>query len=150
MAKVFASLLFVLFGASVAQAQVVERVLDGDTIILKGGERVRFYGIDAPEKEQVWGMEAKAALEKLVLGKRVVLFRNGKDRYGRTIARVSVNHQDVGIEMVSQGHAWHYVQFSSGDRDLAQAERDARRAHKGLWGQEGPKIAPWNWRHEDK
>ena len=59
------------FAKDVDEAYVL-RVIDGDTIVLKGGQRVRYIGIDTPEKGRPYYLEAKKENERLVLGKRVV------------------------------------------------------------------------------
>ena len=73
---------------------LVRRVIDGDTIEIvdAGGirTRVRFRRIDAPELDQPGGPEAKAALERRMLGKRVRVTPHARDRYGRLIADVAV------------------------------------------------------------
>ena len=78
-------------------AYLVRRVIDGDTIEIvdAGGirTRVRFRRIDAPELDEVGGPEAKAALEKRMLGKRVRVTPHARDRYGRLIADVVVAGQ---------------------------------------------------------
>ena len=66
----------------------VKRVSDGDTsaVDCSGKElRIRFCGIDAPEKAQPLGMESKALMTKLVDGKQVYVTAIESDRYGRTV-----------------------------------------------------------------
>lgn len=72
----------------------VTEVLDGDTIVLETGEKLRYQGIDAPEQNQRWGEEAKNFNQKLVLGKKVkVEFDRVKlDKYGRLLAYVWVDN----------------------------------------------------------
>ena len=72
----------------------VEKVLDGDTIVLSDGTKVRYIGVDSPESVhpskpvQHYGPEASKANKRLVLGKRVGIQYDveRKDRYGRTLA----------------------------------------------------------------
>src|SRR5207247_736210 len=81
---------------------VVERVVDGDTLLLQSGERVRLIGVDTPEIKhpkkpvEYFGKEASAFTRRMVEGKRVRLefdqgnaARGHKDRYQRTLAYVS-------------------------------------------------------------
>ena len=66
------------------------------------------------------------------------------DRYGRLVARVVVDGQDVNVALVEQGLAWHYTRYSD-DPVLAKAEADARAAQIAIWGQSDP-IPPWDFR----
>jgi micrococcal nuclease len=72
----------------------------------------------------------------------------GVDRYGRTLARVEVEGQDVNRQMVAEGLAWHYLRYSD-DATLADAEREARAAGRGLWRDREP-VPPWEWRASEK
>jgi len=69
-------------------------VKDGDTIVALHdgrGETIRLYGIDAPEKGQDFGNRAKQMLSDLVFGKVVEIKPMDTDRYGRTVAMVSLS-----------------------------------------------------------
>lgn len=90
------------------------RVWDRDSIRLNAGgqsEAVRLFNIDAPELEGRCGFEsdlaqrAKVRLAEILAGQRVVIHCQGADRYGRTLAAVSVNGIDVGDHLVSEGLA---------------------------------------------
>ena len=105
---------------------------------------VRLEGIDAPELGQAHGKPAKASLAALVAKRTVHLAVTGKDRYGRTLARVNVGGADACVSMVRQGMAWHFTKYSQA-ADLAAAEAGARKAKRGLWADKAP-IAPWDWR----
>lgn len=89
--------------------------IDGDTIVI-GKEHIRILNIDAPEirhaqceDELALGMAAKVRMQELIISGTITLQRgdNGrmKDRYGRSLARVFVDGQDVGEELVSEGLA---------------------------------------------
>lgn len=120
------------------------RVIDGDTIELDRGERVRYVGIDTPETKhprkpvQRMGKEASEANRLLVEGKRVGLEFDVErtDKYGRTLAYVYVGGVMVNERLVKAG----YAQVSTYppnvkyvDRFLA-AQREAREEDRGLWG----------------
>lgn len=123
---------------------VVTKVIDGDTI--EAGERdVRLQGIDAPERDQPHGNEATAALKSVILHRRVRLAVQGTDQYGRFIAAVYRDGQNINRWLVEQGHAWEYNRYSE-DPALGRLEWKARRADRGLWAAESP-IPPWEWRH---
>lgn len=87
-------------------------IIDGDTIALPGGERVRLFDIDAPESfrsrceaELRLGLAAKARLAELLRGQTVDIARRGQDRYRRTLAVVSVAAVSVGKVLVAEGLA---------------------------------------------
>ena len=112
-------------------------VTDGDTLWVQsrqGGEprKIRLSGIDAPEICQAHGEAARRALASRVLGQPVLVTPLRKDDYGRLLARISVQDQDVGHWLVLHGHAWSY----HGQRDAgpyAQQEAWARSQALGLW-----------------
>lgn len=115
------------------------RVIDGDTIELASGEHVRYIGIDTPEMRPVeaWAEAATEANRKLVEGKtvRVVPGVQERDRYGRLLAYVWVDDVFVNEELVRQGYArvaTYPPNVRYQERFLA-AEREARRARRGLW-----------------
>lgn len=108
--------------------------------------KLRLNGIDAPEKKQPFGNASKRALSDLVFGQRVSIVPLSKDRWGRTIAEVfTVSGRRVGLAMVSQGMAWHFVKYAQGDLSLADAQKEARAGKRGLWTDAAP-AAPWEWR----
>lgn len=90
---------------------VVERVIDGDTVVLAGGRRVRLLGIDAPERGEPGADAATARLRDLVQGRRVrldyapPLLGRTEDMYGRLLARISVGRADVAAVLLDEGHA---------------------------------------------
>ena len=128
---------------------LVVKVADGDTLTLvdaRGEQhRVRLWGIDSPEKAQPNGRKAGAALSALVLRRNVRVEVNDTDQYGRKVGRVFLGAQDINLEMVRKGLAWHYVQYAKGASDLAEAERAARQGGLGLWADPNPQ-APWDYR----
>jgi len=90
------------------------RVWDGDSIRLgttRQSEAVRIFNIDAPEMEGRCAFEtdlalqAKIRLAEILEGRRVEILRQGTDRYGRTLAAVRVEGQDVGDILVGEGLA---------------------------------------------
>ena len=131
----------------------VVAVADGDTFTLStasGSVVVRINGIDAPERGQAHGPEAKAALGALALGQAATLETSKRDRYGRQVGLVTVDGHDVGLELVKSGHAWAFRRYlkelpPDTRRDYLQAENQAREARRGLWSDPHPK-APWDWR----
>ena len=141
--------------AAAAPALVVgsARVVDGDTFSL-GAERVRLWGVDAPEGRQVCqdaqgrgyacGDVARDQLSRLIGGQAVRCEVRDRDPYGRAVARCLAGATDLGEAMVRAGWAVDYVQFSRGA--YASAEVEARRARRGLWA--GRFETPSTWRAE--
>jgi len=136
----------------------VVAVTDGDTIKVLGPgnvqERIRLAGIDAPEKRQPFGQASKQHLSDQVFDREVVVDWDKRDVYGRIVGKILVEDQDVDLEQVRAGLAWHYKQYAREqtptDRaSYAEAENDARTAHRGLWSEPDP-TPPWEWRHPPK
>jgi micrococcal nuclease len=130
----------------------VVAVLDGDTIgVLRATpagpreQRVRLWGIDAPEKAQAYGTKAKQALSAMVWGKRVQVDVRDTDRYGRLVAKLTAAGQAVNAELVNAGMAWWYQRYAPAARELQSAELQARRDRRGLWADAAP-VPPWEWR----
>jgi len=123
-------------------------VSDGDslTLLIQGNRqiKVRLDGIDAPEGGQEFSRNAKDGLSRLVFGKDVSLHVTGKDRYERTLGVIFVGGVNANLQLVRQGLAWHFKKYSD-DRELAQAEVEARAARSGLWSGFEP-MPPWEYR----
>jgi endonuclease YncB( thermonuclease family) len=129
-------------------------VADGDTVTVLDStqtpQKIRLEGLDAPEKKQAYGAQAKAAMSQLAFGKQAEVVWRKRDRYGRVLGKVLVEGQDVGLEMIRSGLGWHYKQYSKqqdkADQQIySQAELDAREQKRGLWNDSDP-IAPWEFR----
>ena len=120
------------------QEALVTRVIDGDTIELANGSRVRYLGIDTPELGELYGAEASAKNKELVEGK-VVELQSGKrdqDQYDRLLRYVYVDGVFVNAELVAQGYARAYI-FDPDERYsqvLVQLEQYAKMSERGLWG----------------
>ena len=136
--------LAVVLAPAPGAAQLVERVVDGDTIIVQGVGRVRLIGVDTPETVhprrpvECFGKEASAFTKRLLEGKRARLEydRERTDRYGRTLAYVYLpNGTFANAEIVQQGYGHAYTRFPFRYLDeFRQHEREARRRERGLWG----------------
>ena len=87
-------------------------VSDGDTITVldeqKRQHKVRLEGIDAPESSQDFGQRAKQSLSDLVFGKTVTVISSKKDKYGRTLGKVTLDGKDINQEQIDRGMAWFY------------------------------------------
>ncbi len=144
----------VAIAPSVKQAKVITgecvSVADGDTItVVANGTKykVRFYGIDSPEKGQLFGLPAREEMTRLLLNKQVTIEIKDKDRYGRVVALVTVDGMSMQDHLVQNGLAWVYHKYC--DISLCQTwtimEHNARKNKTGLWKQPKP-LAPWDWR----
>jgi endonuclease YncB( thermonuclease family) len=119
---IFLTLLTVSLSISCSNAQTLKctRVVDGDTIILNNGERVRLISVDTPETKhpkkpvEYYGKEASAFTKRMVEGKEVRLEYDWqrKDKYGRTLAYVYLkNGTFLNAEIVKQGYGHAYTRF---------------------------------------
>lgn len=123
----------------------VDRVIDGDTVEMKDGSRVRYIGINTPERHQPFYAQASEANRDLVEGKAVwmALDAQSTDRYGRILAYLWVGDTFVNAELVRQGYANVYtnppnVRYS---QEILAAEQEAREAEVGLWAPADVEIA---------
>jgi micrococcal nuclease len=115
----------------------VVEVIDGDTIVIEGGYHVRYIGIDSPEIDEYYYLEAKQMNAELLDGKKVRLESDitDKDKYGRLLRYVYVGDVFVNAEMVRQGCAWamayppdiKYLVY------LEAMEKEARQLKRGFW-----------------
>lgn len=133
-------------------------VSDGDTIkLLDASQRqhtIRLSGIDAPEKKQAFGQRSKESLSQLVFGQYVQVETGKTDRYGRSLGKVLLAGEDMNLEQLRRGLAWHYKKYAREQPALEraayfQAENLARQSEVGLWKDPHP-VAPWAFRHPDK
>jgi len=130
---------------SSAEKHTLKRIIDGDTVELTGGTRIRLHGIDTPERDQPYGKLATRQLDKL-LGKTVYVEEKDTDRYGRVVSVLwSADGTNANAAMVCGGHAWWYERYARRDSELRDCQRDAQAESLGLWAKEGA-VAPWDWR----
>jgi micrococcal nuclease len=119
--------------------------VDGDTFVLDSGLQVRLAQVEAPRVRpgDAYGLQASTALEQLIGGKRVQLRYSGlrRDRRGRAIAQVFLPQTGgrdaiwVQTELLRTGHArvHTYADNRASIAELWTAEREARRANRGVW-----------------
>lgn len=137
-------------------------VIDGDTLEIRG-QRIRLWGIDAPESRQSCtrageayrcGQETAAYLDRLIGQNTVTCTPRGRpDRYRRIVATCSISAGpcldrgcatliDLGEMLVADGRALDYPRYSM--RAYATLQADAERNRRGLWA--GEFQRPWEWR----
>ena len=129
-------------------------ITDGDTLKVLTNHnqqvKIRLAEIDCPEKAQPWGNKAKQALSEYTFQKNVTIDPVTKDRYGRTVATVHVDDQNVNKELVKQGHCWTYRKYMR-DTEFLDLEDEAKANKRGLWGlSETQRMPPWEWRKQKK
>ena len=121
----------------------VKRVIDGDTMEIEGGEKVRYIGIDTPETVdprkpvQCFGIEASKKNKELVEGKMVRLEKDitDRDKYNRLLRYIWVDDVLINLELVKQGFAYSYsyppdIKYQE---QIVKAQDEAREAKRGLW-----------------
>lgn len=126
-------------------------IADGDTLTVRRDSevvKVRLTEIDAPEKAQPFGNRSRKSLADLCFGKVARLVEAGRDRYGRTLARVYCAGTDANAEQVHRGMAWAFTKYLT-DPGIKALEDEARAARLGLWADAQP-MAPWDWRASGK
>jgi endonuclease YncB( thermonuclease family) len=122
----------------------VSVVSDGDTLWVEpdtGGapRKLRLQGVDAPEICQSGGLAAREALRVLVMQRRLKVQVNHVDDYGRGLARIEVDGQDVAAALVRQGQAWSY-RWRRSLGPYAMQEMQARQAKIGVFAEPNPEL----------
>jgi len=129
---------------------LVERVVDGDTLLLEGGARVRLIGVNTPETRhpnlpvEPLGPEAKAFTRKHVEGRHVTLKfdRERRDAYHRVLAYVYLGDWFLNEELILAGYSRAETRFPFSEvlkRQFRRAEQKARDAKQGIWAVESRK-----------
>jgi micrococcal nuclease len=141
-----------LFGATLPAETIagrVVRIADGDTLVVQTSTSaltIRLHGIDAPEKAQSLGPDAKDFTSNVAWDRIVNLKVRDTDRYGRLVAEVLLpDGRTLNHELVRAGLAWWYSRYAPDDAMLKALEADARQHHRGLWSTSDP-MPPWVWR----
>ena len=136
----------------------IAKVIDGDTIKIENN-RIRLFGIDAPEKKQKcqkpWlsisfitfnkdykcGVISTNKLRSKINNKLIICKSNNKDRYNLFIAECYKNKTNINRWMVSNGYAVAYRKYS---KKFVSEENLAKKDKLGLWA--GKFEMPWDWR----
>jgi endonuclease YncB( thermonuclease family) len=128
----------------------VVSIADGDTLTVldetKTQHKIRLEGIDCPESGQAYGTQAGKALGEKVFQKDIRVEWRETDKYKRTLGEVFFDGRWINKELVEEGWAWHYKQYSKSEV-LAQAEKKAKANNLGLWSDKDP-TPPWDFRHK--
>lgn len=136
----------------------VARVTDGDSIVILVGSNTQYEihlrGIDAPETGQAYGTKSRQHLSDYLVGKFVIVEYERLDRNGQILGKVLLGDEDMNLEQVRAGLAWHYKGFQ-GEQSIAErvrysdAEMDARRHKRGLWA-DRRQVPPWDYREGEQ
>jgi len=121
----------------------VQQVIDGDTIVLASGEKVRYLLVDAPEitsgKNDCYGQEAYEYNRDLVLGQEIALTYEEQctDKYGRLLAYVEAPDGELNTLMIDRGFACYLYIPPDGEArapEFESLELGARQGRRGMWG----------------
>lgn len=146
------ALILAVASTTAAHAEITGRasVIDGDTIEVQG-QRIRLWGIDAPESGQTCerdggpyrcGQAAANALDRYLAGRPVVCRPEDVDRYRRVVACCTVGGADLGAWLVRAGMALRHPDYAR--LSYVVEEIAARHARRGVWA--GSFERPWHWR----
>lgn len=128
---------------------VAAEILDADIFQYadKKQQKIKLYGIDAPEDGQPFYQEAKDMLKKLIHKKKITAKVYSQDSDGTDMAVVFANGKNVNELMVKSGYAWVRRELcdESFCDDWVESEEGAKSQGKGLWSDPG-RIPPWVWR----
>lgn len=124
-------------GERVLQSAQIQQVIDGDTVILSTGEKVRLLGIDTPERGEHFYEEASDRLRELIGKKEVRLTKDVSetDRYGRLLRHIYVDDLWVNELMIKEG----YAKFITYPPDVSHVEnfkslqKQALENNRGMW-----------------
>lgn len=147
---------FLIGGAPTAYAASnVSKVVDGDTITMSNGEKVRLIQIDTPElaSKECYGIQAKSELSKLLNQAGEVSLTSDPnldevDKYGRLLRYVFIGNTNLNLKLIEIGAAAPY--FYRGEKGIyaAQFLKAAQTAQKrklGMWGMcPGTRLSPNN------
>ena len=125
---------------------VLEKVIDGDTVIIRDDTQTyhfRLLDIDAPELQQAYGKQAKRSLQAFC-DMSIAVQPQGIDLYGRTLGHLLCHGKDASQHQIEQGLAWFNNRYSSRN-DLKLLQTQAQQQKTGLWQQRRP-MPHWVWR----
>jgi micrococcal nuclease len=119
---------------------VVSRIIDGDTMELMGGDRLRLLALDTPEEGETFYAEATELLSQLSLGEtaRIEYSHRRRDKYGRLLGYLYIDSQFINKTVIDSGLGYVYL-FSDNDlasdqvRSMIAAQRSAIERRVGLW-----------------
>ena len=164
--KIFLSIIFFIFSFyQVSKSEIIygeATVVDGDTIKINDN-KIRLFGIDAPEKKQMCkkiflsisffsfekdypcGVISTQKLKNLLNKKIIKCYVEGKDIFKRKLAICFRNKLNINSWLVRNGHAVSYKKYS---KKYSREEIEAKNDRLGVW--QGKFEMPWDWRKNVK
>ena len=137
----------------------VSSVSDGDTLYVTDSDglkhKIRLAYIDAPELQQAYGTRSHQNLKRAADGENVNVTVFELDRYGREVAQVRMDGEDLNLMQIRDGAAWHYNAYAAKKQKktdyaaYAAAQENARQSRNGGWHGLHPQ-APWDYRREQR
>lgn len=120
--------------SSFGKTVFIDRVIDGDTLQIVGGEKIRLLGINTPESGMFFYEEAKNFTKILAEGKSLILESSETDRYGRELGYIFDKKDLINEIILKEGfaHLYYYGEDEYYSR-LKSAEEKAREDEKGIW-----------------
>ena len=107
------------------------RIIDGDTIEINS-EKIRFGGIDTPEKKEIGHRFSKKKLSEKIGKNIVICIREPKpDPWGRTVAECFIGSESISSFMVKNGYACDYIKYSK--KKYAKEQEYAKANKLGIW-----------------
>ncbi len=108
------------------EEKIVTKIIDGDTIVVQGGEKIRLLGVDCDEKGDECYSKAKEILEEKLLGETVFLESDleDKDRYGRSLRYIFLDGENINVFLVEKGYC------------IARFEREGAKYKEEIVGEE--------------
>ena len=117
---------------------LVTKVVDGDTIDIENGDRIRLSGINAPETGECGYDEASDALTELIIGKQVYLEMDETDtgKYGRSLRYIYLDGFSVNGHLVEEGYVKVFDKYNASTKryeEYKELEQIAQEFEKGVW-----------------
>jgi len=130
----FGTLYYFITEPTNLQKVEVQRIIDGDTLELASGQKVRLLGINSPESQMPGSQKATNTLKEMLDEKEVYIEKIGVDKYGRILAYLFASKENINLKQLKTGNAHLYYY----DKDkyysiMLQAEETAREKQIGIW-----------------
>lgn len=132
----------------------IRHVVDGDSLMIPNRQYIRLVGVNTPElkgvycsKEQPYAKEAADLATYMWKNKIATVETFGLDKYGRTLAKMTINGIDISSHLLSIGCGFYITPPLKEDRVKYRKLRDYAKYKKlGIWGLSEPSINPKKWR----
>lgn len=108
------------------EKKIVTKIIDGDTIIVEGGETIRLLGMDCDERGRECYTDAKKRIDELLLNKEVTLESDSEDKdiYGRSLRYIFLNNENINAKLVEEGYCVaRFPEESKYKKEIVNAEK---------------------------